>query len=52
LWLDGLSGQNAADRCEQQVPVEQFDISSQLLNRVQAGDPLDLNGPVPSGGLP
>jgi hypothetical protein len=48
LRLDGLSCQDAADRCQERVAVQEVHIARELLDGFEAGNPLDLYSPVPS----
>jgi hypothetical protein len=48
LRLDGLSCQDAADRRQERVAVQEVHITRKLLDGFEAGNPLDLYSPVPS----
>jgi hypothetical protein len=48
LRLDGLSCQDAADRRQERVTVQEVHIARKLLDGFEAGNPLDLYSPVPS----
>jgi hypothetical protein len=48
LRLDGLSCQDAADRRQERVAVQEVHIARKLLDGFEAGNPLDLYSPVPS----
>src|SRR6266545_3864825 len=48
LRLDLLSGQDAAHRGQERIPVQQLQVPRELLNRVDAGDSFDLHGDRPS----
>jgi hypothetical protein len=48
LRLDDLSCQDAADRRQERVAVQEVHIARKLLDGFEAGNPLDLYSPVPS----
>jgi hypothetical protein len=50
LRLDGLAGGEATDRSQLRIAIQQFDVPGQLFDSVQAGNALDLHGPMPSVG--
>jgi hypothetical protein len=50
LRLDGLAGEDATDRSQLRIAIQQFDVPGQLFDSIQAGHALDLHGPMPSVG--
>ena len=51
LRLDFLGGEDAPDRSEQRIPVEQLQVPGELLHPVDLAAALDLHGDAGAGGV-